>query len=213
MAEELIVEPRNAAVPVEPIAPVAEETEAAPTGELNDEVLQIPAMQALIAGSPPALSANLATIGKLPEAQIIAANKDGLMSAGIGLYRSLDGANGVFFNQLFVSPDEIKAADQAGTLMELAPPFESVNAEVAKSGANNPVLNAAERPAGFATNGRMPTAATQGVPVQPPQTQQPASVQKSLANDRVKNMQIGPPTSGPAPGQGKLLRAILRPVI
>jgi len=209
MAEEIVVEPRDIAPPVEP---AAEEVAAPATGELSDDVLKIPAMQALIAGQPPAISANLTTLDKMPEAKLIAANKDGLMSAGIGLYRSMDGANGVFFNQLFVSPDEIKAADQAGKLLEVAPPFETVNATVGKSGEQNPVLSAAERPAGF-KSGPTPTAVPPGAPAQPQGTPQPASAQKATANARMKNMQIGAPTSGPQPGAGRLLNTILKPVL
>lgn len=209
MADELVVEPRPGVAPVtETVEETVTEAPAAAT-ELSDDLLRIPAFQALIAGAPAAVSANLAALEKKPEAKIIAQSKDSLMGAGIGLYRSLDGANGVFFNQLFVSPDEIKAADQAGTLMELAPPFDQVNAEVAKSGGANPVLTAGERPQGFKTAPTPSPGPMAPPPVAPPS----ASAQKTAANQRMKNLQPGAPTSGPVPGEGRLLNTILRPVL
>lgn len=205
MAEETTaptVEPRSGAT--------ATTATAKPTGaELPDELIQIPAMQALVAGAPPAFSDVLANFEKRPEAKIIAANKDPLMKAGFGLYRSLDGAQGVVFNQLFVSPDEIKAADQAGRLAELAPPFEELNATVAQSGPNNPVLSGGERPTGFKGGpGAAPAMPPMGSAPPPP-----ASEQTALATKRANNMALGAPTTGPAPGAGRLLNSVLKPVI
>lgn len=204
MADDIIVEARPNVAPVE--EPVTE-APAAPA-ELSDELLRIPAFQALIAGAPAAVSANLAALEKKPEAKIIAQSKDSLVGAGIALYRSLDGANGVFFNQLFVSPDEIKAADQDGSLLELAPDFDQVNAEVGKSGGANPVLTAGERPSGFKTA----PMTNSGTPAQPPVAPPMASEQKAMANARTKNLQPGSPTSGSA-GAGRLLNSILKPVL
>lgn len=203
MANEITVEARPAATP----APADE-----PTGgiELPDSLIQIPAMQALTAGQPSAFSALLTDFEKLPEAKIIADNKDSLMKAGYGLYRSLDGAQGVIFNQLFVSPDEIKAADAAGTLLELAPPFAELNAAIGSSGSENPVLVEGERPTGFKVGGG-------AVAPMAPTTEAPkpmaSSAQKTLANKRAANMQPGAPTSGASPGSGRLLNSILKPVL
>lgn len=204
-----VVEPRPGVVP-----PVTEEVAPAPEGgvDLPDDLLQIPAMQAVVAGAPAAFSANLETFSKMPESKIIAANKDGMMKAGLGLYRSLDGTQGVIFNQLFLSPDEIKAADQAGSLLEVAPPFDQLNAQVASSGTANPVLAEGPRPSGFKSGAGAAPAAAPAAPVgeiKPPG----AGVQKSLASARSKNLQLGAPTSGPEPGGGRLLASILKPVI
>lgn len=198
---EPIVEARPAASPVE--AP-----SAAP--ELPDELIQIPAMQALTAGQPAAFSALLTEFEKLPEAKIIADNKDGLMKAGFGLYRSLDGNFGVVFNNLFASPDEVKAADQAGTLQEIAPPFAELNAAIGSSGSENPVLAEGERPTGFkvGSGAAAPVAPTTEAP-----KPMSSGTQKTLANKRAANMQPGAPTSGASPGSGRLLNSILKPVL
>lgn len=207
MPETPIVEARPAASPV----PEPTEPAAAPTGgvDLSDELIQIPAMQAITAGQPAAFSALLTDFDKLPEAKTIANNKDNLMKAGYGLYRSLDGAQGVVFNQIFVSPDDIKNADQAGTLLELAPPFAELNAAIGSSGSENPVLQENERPSGF----KIGSAA---VPI-PPNVSEPkpppAGVQKTLASKRSQNMQPTSPTAGAGAGQGNLLRSIMRPIL
>lgn len=210
----ITVEPNSAAAPaaaaVEPNPGV--EAQAAPAaGELPDEVLQIPAMQALFAGAPAAFSASLKEFQNRPEAKLIASNKDALQQAGMGLYRSLGGDLGVLFNMLKLSGEQLKAADQAGKLLELAPPFDVVNQQVAGSGENNPVLSA-QPPAGAAA-GNTPAAANQmQSPVRSPAPMS-AGAQKSLTNARIKNQTLGRPVDGPKPGQGRLLNTILKPVI
>lgn len=203
--EEVIVEARPGASPVE-------ETVSSPEGgvDLPDELLKLPAMQGLVSGTPGAFSANLAALEKSPEAKLIVANKDNLMKAGMGLYRSLDGATGVVFNQLFHSPDEIKAADAAGQIQAIAPPFDQLNSEIGKSGANNPVLAEGERPTGFKTGAS--ASAPGPIELQSPKPPS-AGVQKSLAGSRSRNMQTPLPAGGPAPGSGKILNSILKPVI
>lgn len=210
MAEPL-VEPLSAATAaptVEPTADAPTPTDDATTkgkSGLSSELLQLPAFQALFSGQPPALSAPIADFEKRPETKLVVKNKAGLLKAGIGFYRSLGGDLGVIFNQMFVSGEEIKAADTAGTLLELAPPFDTVSQSVAQSGANNPVLNA-QTPSG-----------PRGAPVPtPPQSggkSPSAASQRKVTAARVTNIQPGPPTSGPAPGQGRLLASILKPVI
>lgn len=201
--ENNIVEPRAG---VEPVAAASAEGGV----DLPEDLLRIPAMQAITAGQPGAFSAVLAQFEKMPEAKIITANKDNLMKAGFGLYRSLDGQSGAVFNQLFVSPDEIKAADAAGQLQTVAPPFEQLNMEIASAGANNPVLAEGARPEGFKTGMAAPSAGP--IELAPPKTMA-ASAQKSLATKRANALTPQGPTSGAAPGAGRLLNTILRPVV
>jgi hypothetical protein len=188
-----------------PEAPAATDSQ-----NLPDELVQIPAMQAVLAGNPAAVSAPLAEFSKRPEAKIIIDNKDALVAAGFGLYRSLSGDVGVVFNTLHLHPDELKAADKAGKLQQLAPPFDQVNASVAGAGPDtHPVLNAAEVPTG-----------PKGPPMpNPPQMNSgamnhtPAAVQRTVATARTNNLNPGSPTSGPQPGAGRILNSILKPVV
>lgn len=219
MANEIVVEPRapapapEAAAPApmpESAPPAAPEAEGEQGAGLPDELLQIPALQGVFAGSPVAFSATLVDFQKRPEGQLIGKNMKGLQSSGIGLYRSLDGNLGVLFNQLKISGDQIKQADQGGKLLELAPPFDEVNASLGQSGGANPVL-AAGAPTGPAA-----------MPPTPPQMGQApmaggkapsAAAQKKVMTARITNSQMGSPTSGPRPGSGRLLNSILKPVV
>lgn len=196
-----LVEPRD------PMAAPAAETEAAPadTGaDLPDEVLQVPALQGVFAGNPPAVSAQVEAFQKLPEAQVIVKNKDALSAAGMGFYRSLAGDIGVLFNRLYVQPEEIQAADKAGKLLEIAPPFEQVNQQIAGAGAEHPALK---------HDGNVPTAFKSVAPpavAQPAAPPAPAGVQKKIATARVNASAQQSPTSGPRPGGGRILNAVLK---
>lgn len=197
MAENL-VEPKSA--PAETPTPTAQGGV-----DLPDELLQLPAVQGLFSGAPPAFSTPIATFEKRPEAKLIADNKDALQRAGVGLYRSLAGDLGVLFNQLYIAGNDIAQADKEGRLLEVAPPFDQVSQSISQSGENNPVLNAAGVPNG---------AKTAGVPTPGPTPEPaPASTQNKLLTARLKNIPQGAPTSGPAPGAGRILNNILKPVV
>lgn len=212
MANEIVVEPRApaAAAPLpEPETPPAEGEEQ--SAGLPDEVLQIPVMQGILAGIPPAVSAPLAEFEKRPEAKLIKDHFKGLQQHGIGLYRSLDGGIGVLFNQLKISGDQIKAADQGGQLLSLAPPWDEVNASVGQSGGGNPVLAAGE-PTGAATTPPPVPPQIASAPMaggKPPS----AAAQKKTQTARLQSAQPGAPTSGPRPGSGRLLNSIMKPVV
>jgi hypothetical protein len=206
-----LIAPKAPVAPAPAPQPDPTEATAAPESQnLPDELVQIPAMQAVLAGNPAAVSAPLAEFSKRPEAKIIIDNKDALVAAGFGLYRSLSGDVGVVFNTLHLHPDELKAADKAGKLQQLAPPFDQVNASVAGAGPDtHPVLNAAEVPAG-----------PKGPPMpNPPQMNSgamnhtPAAVQRTVATARTNNLNPGSPTSGPQPGSGRILNSILKGVV
>jgi len=187
---------------VEPQAP-----ETAP-GALPENILKIPAMQGLMAGNPAAVSAAIKEFQKRGEAKLLIDNKDLLTRAGMGFYRSISGDLGVIFNQLHIHPDAIQAADKAGQLLSIAPPFDKVNHELSKAGAAHPVLNA-QVPSGPASAPVPAPIQSATMPLPPP----PASAQRKLMGARLANVSPGAPTSGPVAGQGALLRSILKPVV
>jgi hypothetical protein len=193
-----IVEPNPAAAPVE-------QAPAEATATLPDDLLRIPAMQAVFAGQPPAVSASLADFSKRPEGKLIAKNKDGLLQAGMGLYRSLAGDLGVIFNQLYLPPEQLQEADKAGKLLDVAPPFDVVNQQVASSGEKNPVLNHPGVPQGLPKYN--PPAATQPSAAVKPMS---AKAESKVTTARAKASQLGAPTSGPNPGAGRILNSILK---
>ena len=181
-------------------------------------------MQGLFAGSPPALSANLKEFAHNPTAELIAKNKDDLMRAGIGFYRSLSGDLGVIFNQMHIHPEDLQAADKAGKLLAVAPNFLSIDHEISKSGPNHPLLHISGPP----TSAAAPTmkappqmaSALAATPQAPPPSSAPglqtpavASLQKQVMGLRAKTLSPGSPTSGPAPGAGRILNQILQPSV
>lgn len=184
-------------------------TEDASKESIPKEILAIPAMQAILAGQPAAVSAPIEEFAQRPEAKLIMDNKDVLLKAGFGLYRSLSGDIGVVFNSFHMHPEELKQADQAGQLQQVAPSFDQVNDAVAKSGADHPILKADTAPGG-PKPAPMP---------QPPQMSSavtspaPSAVQTGLSSARTRNLMPGAPTSGPQPGAGRLLNSILKPVL
>lgn len=231
-----LVEPNaTAPAPSPEVAPAASvpATDSAASDQMRgnaglpDELLQIPALQALMAGTPPALSATLKEFQTNPAAQLIVKNKDDLMRAGLGFYRSLSGQVGVIFNQFHLHPQDLQAADKAGKLGTLAPSFDSVNHEVSKSGPQNPVLASGNVPGGpkpptvkgppQTASGMLAPANEAGPTPSPAAAPMPSpgagKIQQKIMGARLANVNPGSPTSGPVPGQGRILNNILKPVV
>lgn len=212
MASQL-VEPIGAATaaPVEPSSPQPSEEAAA---SLSPEILQIPAMQGILAGEPAAFSVPIAGFEARPEGKIIISNKDPLMQAGIGFYRSLGGDIGAIFNRFFLADTEIQQADKEGRLAEIAPSFEQVNQMISQSGQQNPMFSAKQRPTGIKSAG-----ATVPVPGPVANVSQPAAAPTGqrtparLLGAKMRNLDVGSPTEGSKPGAGRLLNSILKPVL
>lgn len=220
---DMLVEPKTAAPAapaVEPTNPAASQEappeaqagagEAGQAAGIPDEVLQIPAFQGLFAGSPAAVSASLQDMMKRPEAKVIQGAMPTLQKAGIGTYRSLGGDVVALFNQFYITGEELKQADQAGQLEQVAPPFDAVNQQIASMGADaHPSLQQREVPGAFK---QAPANAPQmASPVSAPAPSTPKDIKAQQA--RMKNMQPGSPTSGPKPGAGRILNNILKPVL
>lgn len=215
-----LIEPRaEAPQPQEPTVDPSQQPAGEPSG-ISEPLLQVPALQGIMAGTPPALSVNIKAFEKNPVAELIVKNKDPLMQAGMGFYQSMSGDLGVIYNSLHIHPEDLQAADKAGKLTAIAPPFDSVNAEISKSGLGNPALRPTNVPK--APRGPVLKAPPQsGQMVSPEPAPQPApavrqataALQKSVLGVRAKNLQAGGPTSGPAPGAGRLLNSILRPAV
>ncbi|HSX11617.1 MAG TPA: hypothetical protein VLF94_07885 [Chlamydiales bacterium] len=204
--------------------PAAEGAEYGPQGApetLPKELVRLPVMQALIAGAPPAVSANIKEFSTNPAAELIKKNANALKQAGMGFYRSIGGDMGVLFNQFKIHGADILAADKAGKLTLLAPPFDQVNHGIAKSGLNNPVLKKGAGPQSPApaspTLVPPPQMAQAGpqAPAAPPPMIKPATagLQKQVMAVRAGGLVPKAPTAGPAPGAGRILNQILTPTV
>ena len=198
-APEGTVKPTPAAEPSE--KPDAKEGDT--TGGLPDELLEkAPALGLLMEGAPPATYA--AKDAEYPELKVVEKHIKELGKAGFGVYGTKDGNNVVLFNGLLITPEEIAAADEAGTLDQVATPYDQLRAEFggadSQSGGGAPAsADVPGLPAGVAVSG-----ASGG---------QPAGAQKATANARAKAIQPGAPSSGPSPGAGRILNNIVKPVI
>lgn len=164
---------------------------------LPADIVDIPVIYNIAKGSPPAVSAPDKSDD--PAVQAITKHAQDLVAAGFGLYQSIDGKSWVLFNTQAISAADLHDADAAGKLLEVAPAFSSVKTAAPGQGAPG-------QPPGA------PAAAPQA-PAQVPESQPAPSVQRKLATSRQANLAPGGPTSGPAPGAGRLLNNILKPAV
>lgn len=178
--------------------------------ELSDELLQQPVMQALMAGSPPAASTQLATAAESPIGQLVVQNLDALKQAGFGFYRSQDGNLGVMFNQVKINPQEIVQADQQGRILEIAPPLEQIEQAIMADPSANPVLSAQ---APTEQGGAAPPPIPGGTAPAPAPGGGGGGLEGRLFTARKNAAQPGSPTEGPKPGAGRLTNAIMTPVV
>jgi len=176
----------------EPLAP-KDEAKA----QIPDEVLQVPAFRALLEGKPPAVSVSIGDAQKHPELQTIETHVEPLLYSGFGLYQAKDGKTVVFYNSQFIDGQAIKLADEKGKLDAVAAPYSELKSFFDQN------IGEAAPPSQEPTS--TPAAFT-GTPA-------PASAQNKLATARLKSLSPGSPTSGPAPGQGRVLNAILKPTV
>lgn len=186
-------------------APDASAAPAAPgegSGEsgIPEAVLQIPEFSGLLEGKPAAVYVENGF--KSPETEVIMQHSKELADAGFGFYPGKDGKTNVVFNTQFISPAEIQKADAAGKLRDVATPFEELKASFdAVTGGSQPAPDAGAAPDASAA----PAASSPALPAPAP-----AGVNKKLATARVNNVVPGAPTSGPTPGQGRILNSLLK---
>ena len=201
-----VVQPAQPPTPQPPPSDAASQAGQAPA-PLPEDLVKIPALQAIVAGSPVAVSLHLKGADDRAEVKLVTQHKDALQEAGMAFYKSISGDIGVMYNALRVHPQDLYEADKQGKLLQIAPNFDQVNHTLEKAGIHHPILNAQ------APTGAMPSA----TPIAPPQASAggmvppaPSSVIRKIATQRMLNAQPGAPTSGPAPGQGRLLNQILK---
>lgn len=183
-------------IPAEP-AQVPANSEAVSDAEVSipDEVLEIPAVYGLLHGNPAAIYADLKTTN--PELEVIGKHAPELGAAGMGFYKSKDGTLGVLYNSAYVDEATLRAADGRGAIQEVAAPYEEVQARFNGAVGQSPAGPAASVVPSPTATGSPPSSKTQ----------------QKVAGARLKNLQLGSPTSGPVPGQGRIANSILKPVI
>lgn len=174
--------------PVEPAAPVQPETPPVADDLLPPEVENLPVVQAVALGQPPAIFATAED--KSPSIAILAKAAPALPKAGLALFSNKK--IGVLYNPQIVSTQEIAKAVRDDTIDTIAVPIDMFEGAVAEiQGGGEPAA---------------PAMGSAGVPVPSPKTGQ------KITTARLKNLQPSTPTSGPKPGMG-LLSDLLKPAI
>ena len=178
-------------------APAPAAPEGGDEGSIPEAVLEIPEFSGLLEGKPAAVYVDNGF--KSPETDTIMQHTDELAQAGFGFYPGKDGKTNVVFNTQFISPEEIQKADAEGKLRDIATPFAELKASF-------------DSVIGSGTSGAAPSDAAAPAPASSPAlpAPAPASVSKKLATQRVNNVAPSSPTSGPVPGQGRILNSILK---
>lgn len=209
-ADEISAAPAEAPAPApaaEPAAAPPADATAKEAGDLPEALLkEVPALQLLMQGSPPATIAP--KDAEYPELKVVAKHVKDLGAAGFGVYQTADKKNVVFFNGLLVTPDDLKAADEAGKLDQVAVPYADLR--TALEGGAGEAGGAAAQPEAAGAANMAPAAPV--APAAPGAQASPAAAER-LNAARITNLNVGSPTSGPAPGSGRILNNILKPAI
>lgn len=173
----------------EPLTPKDESKARIP-----DEVLSIPAFRAILEGSPPAVLITQTEFQADPSLAVIQSNVEPLLYSGFGFYQPKDGQSAVVYNSQFIDGNALKIADDKGQLASLAAPYSELkgffDANIGEASVAAPA----------------PSSQPMGSPA-------PAASQNKLTTARVNNLALGSPTSGPAPGQGRVLNNILKATV
>lgn len=199
----------------EPAAPA----QAGGTNPFNlpPEVANIPAVQMIAVGSPPAV--RVAPGEYYPEIDPLVDNLDKVIESGLDVYRTQKDSL-VMFNPLFISGDELAHLDQTGQLESVVPDYGSVSGSMPKELTDEEVAKYVDR--SDALQGKLQGLRdTAPEPVQQPvgtPTPVPApspSQLNAVAQEQNQALQAfgGPPTSGARPGGGRLLNALMKPPV
>ena len=193
--------------PVQPAAPAPEPAAPAPDAggepEIPEDVLRIPAMNGLLQGKPAAVYAPNDV--KDPDITTVLKHGQELINSGFAFYKAKSMPVNVLYNRLFLTDEDLAAADENGTLDSVAEPFDAVRASFDQLRKTKPTEGANPEAAAAAVAPAAPN-----VPAGPPPSgaPAPASVQNKLATARLGNLNPGSPN-----GAGRILSAIQKPVV
>lgn len=176
-----------------PAAPAPAPTEDDGGAGVPEALAKLPTFNLLLQGKPPAVWASKDSTA--PEVKVFAEHMPELAKLGFGAYITKSQPGAVLFNMAHIDPKQIVLADEKGELSAVAPPIEEVNVAIADGlKASPPAPAEAPMPAGA------PMAA-------------PTPTNKPLNTARIKNVTPGSPSSGPVPGQGRVMNSILKEAI
>lgn len=200
---------------IRPANPEAATAEAAPETEtetapaifegLPKEVQSIPAVQWVSIGRPPGI--RFRPQEYFPELRPLIKHAPELVKNGLGLYGAQSGDT-VLYNPIFIKPEELAAADEQGNLDQIIPDYATLSGQTPQ-----PVDDKLKAElVGEEDQSRQQLQDLVQAPQPAPPTPVPAPpAQPAATAGRIKNMAPGGPSSGPVPGQGRVLNALLKP--
>lgn len=212
--------PVTAAAPTETASPAPSATAGEPEivnpFNLPPELARIPAVQLVSVGAPPAVRVGPGEY--YPELDPLVDRIDEVITGGLDIYKALDESL-VMFNPLFMTAEELIYLDQQGKLATVVPDYGEVTGSQPQEISDEQVASFVDR--GDAAAAKMREISGPGeepTPVQATGTPTPVpgptpAEQGAVLNSQAKGIKAfgGEPTSGPRPGGGRLLNALLQP--
>lgn len=196
--------------------------------DLPPEVEGIPAVKWLEVGQPPAF--RILPGEFFPDLEPLRDKLPEVVESGLDLYAASNGEQ-VLFNPLFISQAELQQADSQGKLASIIPDYASLSGQepVKLSDAEQKVvqkkadaasrrmqewLDQDQQEAMEAPGAPAPGAAAPMTTVPMPKPP-PAKTQNAINRARLQGLMPANqgPTSGPLPGQGRILNSLLKPAI
>lgn len=200
----------------QPTSPASPSKQLAPTDvfpNLPAEVKSVPVVEWLSVGEPPAIRVEPGQY--FPELEPLAKNLPETLKAGLDLYKAQNG-DSVFFNPLFMSEQELQLADQEGKLEQLVPSYSELSGSTPQEVSPekfDELLRTSEDVQSRLHSLTTPEDMEKEPAPAASAAVRPATTPEPVTTQRVKALQPGAPTSGPAPGAGRLLNAIIRKAV
>jgi hypothetical protein len=179
-------------------------------------VANVPAVKLVSIGAPPAVRVGPGEY--YPEIDPVIDHMDTVLSSGLDVYHAMDNSM-VLFNPLFIQEAELQYLDQNGQLQDVVPDYGQVTGNQPQEIPDDQIAAFVDRGDAMAAKlNELSGPGEEEVSVQPagqptPVPQPSPAEQAAVVDNQSRAMRAfgGSPTSGPHPGGGRLLNALLQP--
>lgn len=186
---------------------------------LPDDVLKIPLVQWLTMGKPAAV--RIPPGHYYPDLKPVQTHLPALVDNGFNVYKAQSTGDVVLFNPLYMPPTELQAIDQKGKIDQMIPDYGTLTGQAPKEmtdeEAQQQVTDGENTHRELMAKGYSASPVSVPAPVSPTaQVSGPPpapAVLRGIAKARLASLNPGAPTSGPAPGQGRILNGLLTPTV
>lgn len=195
-------------------SPVAALKEAFP--HLPESALKIRAVQQVLVGNPPGFRVPPGYF--YPDLKPLQTHMPELLKGGLRIYKAESTGDAVFHNPVLLPTEELKAIDAAGKLDQYIPEYGQMTGqlptELSDEEAMKEFADSEDTHRRIVAAGMVPTGSAGGSQTpQPSAPPAPAAVQNRIAASRSAALQPGAPSSGPAPGGGRILNGLLKTAV